>query len=327
MKKIVLFLRKKIEGQNSMEELAHTLKENIQGLDIIELPFHSTSFLGMIKNGLFARKHQGEINHIFSITEGYLSLFLTKKRIITVHDLYFHQFSLLGRVASYILWIFVPSFITQAYTCISNKTYVQLIKLLPWLKKKTCVIYNPINPLYFTKPTKDNNSIPIILHIGTAKHKNLDKVIKALKDIDCKLVIVGKLFESQIDLLKRNNINYTNCYDISTYELCSLYQKADIITFPSQQEGFGMIVAESNASGIPIIAGDIPVLREIGQDAAYYVNPYSIDDIRNAVLNILHDSALKDRLIAEGHKNAQRFNIKNIARHYLSLYNRISTEQ
>ena len=320
MERVVLFLRKKIEGQNSMEELANSLKSAMPEIEILELPYYSTSLIGMFKNGLYARKHQGSVNHIFSITEGYLSLFLSGKKIITVHDLYFRHFSIINRIAIRLLWILFPSFFTNEYTCISSNTLNRLLKILPWIKKKCKLIYNPINDVFFQSYECKNNTIPIVLHIGTALHKNLLKVIKSLSGIKCKLVIIGRLFPDQQECLKKYSIDYENEYDISTKNLLDFYRRADIISFPSSQEGFGMIVVEANAVGKPVIAGDIPVLHEIGGDAALYVNPNDISSIRTGFINIMENHDIRTHCIQQGYINANRFRLKNVAAQYRNLY-------
>lgn len=319
-KKIVLFLRKKIEGQNSMEELAYSLKSAIPEIEIIELPYYSTSLIGMLKNGLFARKHQGNINHIFSITEGYLSLFLSGRKIITVHDLFFKHFSIINRIAILALWILLPSFFTNYYTCISTNTQFQLHKLIPWIKEKCRLVYNPINEIFYQPYESKKNNIPVILHIGTALHKNLKNVIKSLSGIKCQLIIIGKLLPEQEHLLKEYSIDFINEYDIATQRLIDYYREADIVSFPSSQEGFGMIVVEANAIGKPVIAGDIPVLHEIGRNAALFVNPNDIISLKNGFSNLINNYNLRNYYIKQGQENAKRFRLKNIAVQYKDLY-------
>lgn len=320
MKK-VLFLRKKLVGQNSMEELACNLSDEIKDLKIVTLPYYSTSLIGMLKNGLFARRHQGDVNHIFSITEGYLALFIKGKKLTTVHDLYFNSCSLIGKIAIWIFWIFLPSFFTDKYICISHETKKSLRNYLPWKRRSIKVIYNPLNKRFIPIHQLKGHAKPCILHIGTARHKNLDKVILALKNIDCKLVVIGKLFDDQKRLLIDSNIDYINDYDIDINQLINYYREADIVSFPSSQEGFGMIIIESNAMQKPIIAGDIPVLHEIGGNAALYVNPQDEKEIKTAINLILNNQNIRLTLIKEGILNANRFNVEKIASLYDIEYN------
>lgn len=315
----VIFLRKKIEGQNSMEELVATLSEEMPDLRVEMLPYYSTSLTGMFKNILFARKRRGDVNHIFSITEGYLALGLGRNTIITVHDMKsLQKLSLLGRIFGTILWVILPSFFCGCYTAISRQTKKELEHVLPWRKKRIFLINNPVNPLF--RPGGNNEVKPCVLHVGTALHKNLDKVVPALEGKDVKLVIVGKLFECQKQQLEKYKTVFENYVDIDLKTMVHFYQNATVLSFPSSYEGFGMPVIEANAAGVPVIAGDIPVLHEVGADAALYVNPEDKEELAASFEKILSDRQCRANLIAKGLENAKRFSANFIAGKYCKLY-------
>ncbi len=67
----------------------------------------------------------------------------------------------------------------------------------------------------------------------------------------------------------------------------SLYQAASLFVLPSLYEGFGMPVLEAMASGCPVVASDIPVLREVGGDHAHYANPASPQSFSKVILESL----------------------------------------
>jgi glycosyltransferase involved in cell wall biosynthesis len=52
--------------------------------------------------------------------------------------------------------------------------------------------------------------------------------------------------------------------------LAALYRRAALVLMPSEREGFGLPVVEAMASGTPILCSDLPVLREVGGEAAEY---------------------------------------------------------
>lgn len=62
-------------------------------------------------------------------------------------------------------------------------------------------------------------------------------------------------------------------------ELRRLYSNAIALVFPSLYEGFGLPLVEAMACGCPVMASDIPVCREVCQDAASYFKPLDKDEI------------------------------------------------
>lgn len=67
----------------------------------------------------------------------------------------------------------------------------------------------------------------------------------------------------------------------------ALFQSASLFIMPSLYEGFGMPILEAMASGTPVIASDIPVLREVGQSFANYVNPNKPAAFKEAIIKAL----------------------------------------
>lgn len=57
---------------------------------------------------------------------------------------------------------------------------------------------------------------------------------------------------------------------LSRQELADVYRRASVVLLPSDAEGFGLPVIEAMACGTPVLASDLPVLREVGGDAATY---------------------------------------------------------
>ena len=276
--KVTIFLRKKLQGENSIEELAYALAEECSNIQLCILPEFSASLIGMFRNIIYARKHKGDVNHIFSVTEGYLCPFLAGKTIVTIHDIKtIKSLHSLGQCFAYIFWLIIPSIFWNYCTCISKQTYEEVLNIIKWRRKTISIIYNSYNPKIKASSKISLSDPPIILHIGTALRKNLSNMIRAIEGIRCKLIIVGTLFKEQQRLLEEYSINYVNYIDLPFDDIIALYHQCDIVSFPSSYEGFGMPVIEAQAIGRPTIAGDIPILRDVAGDAAIFVNPNDIE--------------------------------------------------
>jgi glycosyltransferase involved in cell wall biosynthesis len=76
---------------------------------------------------------------------------------------------------------------------------------------------------------------------------------------------------------------------LSREELARCYRRAGVVLQPSLAEGFGIPVAEALASGAPVVASDIPTLREVGQHAAIFCPLDSVEPWVDAVERALDD--------------------------------------
>lgn len=129
------------------------------------------------------------------------------------------------------------------------------------------------------------------------------------------------LSDGQKELLNKSGIHYENAYDISLLQLVEEYRKCDIVSFPSSFEGFGMPIIEAQAAMRPVLAGDIPVLRDVaGKNGALFVNPMSIESIRSGFVKLIKDSSLRHALVINGKENIKRFHPSRIAAMYNEIY-------
>lgn len=119
------------------------------------------------------------------------------------------------------------------------------------------------------------------------------------------------------------NISLTNLADLTDAEIIQEYNKADIISFCSEYEGFGMPIIEANATGRAVITSNLPPMTEIGGKAAYYVNPFNVDNIRQNIIKIINDDKTRNEHIVLGLENTKRFSLSNIVAQYKELYNSI----
>ena len=101
--------------------------------------------------------------------------------------------------------------------------------------------------------------------------------------------------------------------------LAGLYKRASAVLVPSDAEGFGLPVIEALACGALVVASDIPVLREVGGDAAVYAPPGDVAAWSSAV-----DAALSGSLSVPGQArrlaHASRFTWEEHARTILGAY-------
>jgi glycosyltransferase involved in cell wall biosynthesis len=89
--------------------------------------------------------------------------------------------------------------------------------------------------------------------------------------------------------------------------LAGLYRDAKLLCMPSFGEGFGLPVLEAMAAGLPVLASDLPAIREVADDAAVLVAPGDVDALAAAIRDVIGDQQLTARLRQNGHRRAAAF--------------------
>jgi glycosyltransferase involved in cell wall biosynthesis len=82
----------------------------------------------------------------------------------------------------------------------------------------------------------------------------------------------------------------------------------DVLVLPSQAEGFGLVLIEAMAAGVPVVATDVPGIRDVVRngETGLLVPVASPAALAQAIKSMLNDSQLRDRLIANGREDVRR---------------------
>lgn len=99
-------------------------------------------------------------------------------------------------------------------------------------------------------------------------------------------------------------------------DVARLYRALDVVLFPSLYEGFGRTLVEAMALGTPVVANDIPVVREVAGDAALRF-PLVVDQWVAGVTTLLADAAFRHAIVQAGHQRAAGFSVDKMVDGYL----------
>jgi hypothetical protein len=88
---------------------------------------------------------------------------------------------------------------------------------------------------------------------------------------------------------------------VSDEDLAPLYQGASVFVYPSFYEGWGLLVHEAMASGVPVAISNRSSLPEIAGDAALKFDPSDSRGIAEVILTILSDPAMRQDLVRRGY--------------------------
>lgn len=326
MSQVILVFRKPYSNAFSIEYLFDTLYQEIKArknkdIQKYELPYSTNGGKSLLFNTLSLTKFKGDIVHITGDTYYSILGAVFSKRIITIHDISFlDRTSGLKRSILKLFWVTLPSRFSHKITVVSQATKEALLKEGNIDPAKIHVIYNFINPVFKPVERKFNNNYPRILQIGTVFNKNIENLVKALKGVPCTLVIIGQLSEVQQKLLAASGIHYINRYSLSTAELHEEYIKADMLTFVSTVEGFGLPILEAQATGLPVVTSNCSSMPEVAGGGALLVNPFDPQSIQNGIIEIIKNKDTRTALVELGYKNVERFSKEKIASDYLELY-------
>ncbi|MFO8128946.1 MAG: glycosyltransferase family 1 protein [Bacteroidales bacterium] len=328
--KIVYFFRKPFEGNHSIEELFGFIQGSMPG----HLPYrnyvmryHSKGLFRRAANTVLSAFHQGKVNHITGDVH-YISLALKKKKtILTIHDLVaLNRSSGLKHALIKYFWYTLPSRRVKYVTVISESTKSALLECIRIDPEKVIVIHNCLSPQISYQPKAFNTAKPTVFQIGTGHNKNLENIIRAFAGMNIRLTILGKLREHQLELLKEHQTDYANYVNIPYEEVILRYREADMVTFVSTYEGFGLPVIEANGTGRPVITGNGTSMPEVAGNAAVLVDPEDIEGIRASAIKIIEDKEFRDDLIQKGLENVKRFRPEKIAGEYADLYAKVMGE-
>jgi glycosyltransferase involved in cell wall biosynthesis len=219
-----------------------------------------------------------------------------------------------------LFWYYLPVRWAMVVTVVSDKTRQELIRYVGRVAEKTIVIPNSYHPLFTRQSASFRTNCPVLLQLGTAPHKNLDRLVAAIEGISCKLLIVGPLTADQLADLSQREIQYEQYIDLSQQDVIDLYQRCDLVTFTSTYEGFGLPILEANAVGRAVVTANRSPMREVAGPAASLVDPLDVASIRAGILRIIQDERYRENLIQAGYTNAQRYAIDTTASQYLAAY-------
>jgi glycosyltransferase involved in cell wall biosynthesis len=297
----------------------------------VTVPFPSSSISNIVKNILYSRKNQAPINHVTGDIHYVICAFDKKNlNVLTIHDCVLMYKVPKNSIKYWVykwLWLDLPVKHASIITTISEKTKQDIIHFTGCQSSKVILIPNYVNPIFKFSEYKFNKLYPTILQIGNSANKNLDRVIEAIKDIPCKLQVIGKLQPHQVKSLKDNKIDFNASFNLGIQEVSLMYRQCDLVVFASTFEGFGMPVIEANQCGRPVVTSNISPIKEVARDSACLVNPLEVSAIRKGILRVIQDDEYRNDLTQKGIQNAKRFQMEQVIQQYVSIYKKLNKQQ
>jgi len=230
----------------------------------------------------------------------------------------------------------------------TTKSYAETSPVLSRLLDRVVVVplgisrdkFNlPNNENLKKNPKNDNSNSGVILFVGQLReHKGLRYLLKAMKIVkaqgtDIRLIIIGdgpqraSLTEYASELKVGDMVSFEG--NIAEEILPHYYAMSNMVVLPSytRRDAFGLVLLEAMAAGKPIVASDIPGIREVIRGAGILVPPRNPPKLAKAILEILSSNRSVKKMRVHAQKNIQRYSWKLMVKHYEQLYTKILSER
>jgi len=311
-------------------------------LKIIYVPIRHYSFLEQTKLPKIINSEKLDLLHVPHFN---ISLLNKVPIVVTIHDLLWHQqigpeVTTLPPWKYYLKYIAYRLVTTQALLKAkkifvpTNSVKKDLLTLNSSLKNKIVVTPEGISEsfekqhqcLQNSSRLPQNNKGNLLIYVGSLyPHKNIEVVFQALaklKDYKLKIVCARNVFVERT----RKRVSELNLYNqveftgyLSDDELVTAIQSSLALIQPSKSEGFGLTAIEAMAVGTPVIASNLPVFKEIYQQAPLFFNPDNPDELAKLIKK-LKDLKTYQHHQAFGLKTAELYNWSKMAKNTIDTY-------
>ena len=224
-----------------------------------------------------------------------------------------------------------------------------------WIKDDVCAQYGlspdrvaVVNPppvtVAYTPPTADE-SARIAAQLGLPPrfafypaqpwgHKNHERLLEALRllrdrGLDVALVCTGhrnarypEVMARAADLGVESQVTFLGY--LSPAEVQVVYQRAELMVFPSMYEGWGLPILEAFAADLPVACSKVTSLPALVGDAALVFDPMDVAAIAAAIERLWLDEALRATLVERGRRRVGAFDWDRTARLLRAHYRRVA---
>lgn len=227
--------------------------------------------------------------------------------------------------------------------CVSEATRADLRRIAGDSDAQISRIYNGLNYPYEPMTVRDaaahlsraglDSNRPFILHVGGNQwYKNrlgAMRIFAHLRSLsaarDLVLVMAGKPWTDEMRQFAKSHDfgrSAVELADATEEDLRALYSRAELLLFPSLEEGFGWPVAEAQACGCPVVTSNRAPMTEVGGSAAIYIDPLDHESAASVTA-----AALGSRKFTReaNLRNAARFRASAMIDAYLALYEAVLT--
>jgi len=226
----------------------------------------------------------------------------------------------------------------NAYITVSHGTRDELISM-GINPEKIFVVYNGVDLGFYDSIKVRESEKPSVCYVGHLEgRKNILDLIQAFQIVlgevpDTTLTVAGTgpLLRRAEELAKALKISDRVIFmgSVGFEEAAKIIKSSHLLVLPSLVEGFGIVLAEANACHKPVVAYDIPNVREVVKDGVngFLVEPRNVKKLAKRIIEVLRDDTLRRRMGEDGRRIVEKhFTWDGAAEETLEVYHKVLKE-
>jgi glycosyltransferase involved in cell wall biosynthesis len=314
--------------------------KNFEGIDGIKVIRTGRDYSTYIMAPLYYAMHlQGKVDVIIENNIGlpyFFTLFSKKPKVIITHhlikEMYFIEAGfLLSRICYFIENFLAPKlYWNEQFVAVSKATKKDMVSS-GYNQKKISVVHNGLNHKKY-RPATTKPTHPHLVYVGGIKrYKRIDLLLDSFE------IIKSKIPNAHLDLIGAldfvggknpflNRIAKSGLKDSVTFhgfisddKKVRILQRGSIFVSASGREGWGLVILEANACGLPAVVMEIPAFRESIKDAKTGFMAKSVDEFADYVISLLKDKKRLEEMSKNALEWSREFNWENSAKKVLEI--------
>lgn len=240
--------------------------------------------------------------------------------LTTVHDLYYDVMPHLYHRRHRLWWAgycLGPARMAHTIACVSQNTARDLVRFHPHLAGRTALVPGAgVLPMPAgAAPSPAPGGEPYVLLLGNVTpNKNAGFFVEALKLLRAqgrpvRAIHVGRDHSGELAAALAGTepglLEIRGGLDDAALD--AIMRQAAALIQPSLYEGFGLPIIEAQQRGVPVIASDIAVFREVAGDGAVFVPLTDAGALAGAMHRMVGDAGFRQTMAAAAARNAQRY--------------------
>jgi len=191
---------------------------------------------------------------------------------------------------------------------------------------KVAVVDNGIDLNYFST-FRRHEKIYDIAYLGRiSPRKGLDDILYVAKNMSKKAIIIGSGTPYQVERYRNlaksiQDLEFPGF--LPDHEAYSLIASSKLFLFPSYEEGFGLVIGEAIALGVPVVCYDVPSLIEVWNGAVRFVRTGEKQTLKEEVLSLLNNEKKRNELAQKAIRVIKKYDWQEVAPHETTVLRNI----